>query len=329
MIRLAEYSKKTISEFKKGDKVDSIFSVNYTKPVNEYKYGTMFEFRVADRTRQITVKYWGGEDPVDVLKVYDSMGRDQVVRIKGTVGEYKGQLELAINPKEDEYVRVLREDEYDIKELIGTREDIPELVARLKKLIDSIENPHLSGLLHKIFDDEKFMQDFSNCPASIMLHSNELGGLVYHTLNVTDHCLQAWEHYRQMDRDLLLAGALLHDVGKVEAFKVTTNIDQTETGKFLGHLVIGMSMVEKGIEELDGFPEDLRNKILHIVLSHHGRKDWGSPVEPAIPEALSVHFADDFDAKLEYMLIRREEASTDDTWIWDSKLRRLLYVGDQ
>jgi 3'-5' exoribonuclease len=130
-----------------------------------------------------------------------------------------------------------------------------------------------------------------------------------------------------MDRDLLLTGALLHDVGKVEAFKVTTNIDQTEAGKFLGHLVIGMNFVKLKIDEIEGFPEEKKNMILHIILSHHGRKDWGSPVEPAIPEALTVHFADDFDAKLDYMLIKREEASTDDNWIWDSRFKRHIYVG--
>jgi len=325
---LPGYIKRSISEMKRGDRIESIFSVNYTKPVQDYKYGTMFEFRIADKTGQITVKFWGGDDPTQVLKVYDSLAKDMIVRIKGTVGEYKNQLELAVNPKEEEFIKVLAEGEYDIKELIGTRDDIPELIKRLQERINSVKEPNLSQLLQKVFGDRKFMTDFSYCPASIMLHSNELGGLIYHTLNVADHCMLSWEQYKQMDRDLLLTGALLHDVGKVEAFKVTTNIDQTEAGKFLGHLVIGMNFVKLKIDEIEGFPEEKKNMILHIILSHHGRKDWGSPVEPAIPEALTVHFADDFDAKLDYMLIKREEASTDDNWIWDSRFKRHIYVGD-
>jgi 3'-5' exoribonuclease len=325
---MSEYTRKTIAEMKKGDRIEGIFSVHYTKPITIYKFGTMFEFRLADRTGQMTAKYWGGDDQTEVMRVYDTIGEDAVVRVRGTVIEYKGQLELAINPKDGEGIRVLKDGEYDIRELIPTREDIPQLKARLKERIDSVTEPNLSRLLHNVFDKE-FMEEFSRCPASIMLHSNELGGLLYHTLNVADHCMLAWEHYKEMDRDLLLAGALLHDVGKVEAFKVTTNIDQTEAGKFLGHLVLGMDLVKAKIRELGDFPDELENKVLHIILSHHGRKDWGSPVEPAIPEALTVHYADDFDAKLDYMLIKRKEASTDDSWIWDSKFRRLLYVGDQ
>ncbi|MEM2839214.1 MAG: HD domain-containing protein [Thermoplasmata archaeon] len=323
------YSRKKIAEMKKGDRIEGVFSVHYTKPITVYKFGTMFEFRLADNTGQMTAKYWGGEDQAEVMRAYDSIGEDAVVKVRGTVSEYKNQMELAINPKDGEGIQVLKDGEYDIRELIPTREDIPRLRALLRERMGSVKDPKLSELLHKVFDDESFMEEFSRCPASIMLHSNELGGLIYHTLNVAEHCMLAWEHYKEMDRDLLLSGALLHDVGKVEAFKVTTNIDQTEAGKFLGHLVIGMDFVKNKIREIEGFPEELENKVLHIILSHHGKRDWGSPVEPAIPEALTVHYADDFDAKLDYMLIKRKEASTDDSWIWDSKFRRLLYVGDQ
>lgn len=326
MIRLAEYQKKNIVEMKPGDRVESVFSIHYKKPVCAYRFGTMFEFRVADKTGQITVKYWGNQEPSEVEKVHDSLARDAVVRIKGTVGEFKGQMELAVNPKEGGEVRVLSEGEYEITDLIGARDDIPQLVKRLKALIESVENPYLSALLEKTFGDDEYMSEFSKCPASIMLHSNEVGGLIYHTLNVAEHCLLAWEQFRQMDRDLLLTGALLHDVGKVDAFRVTTNINQTEEGIFLGHLILGMSFIQSKIDEIDNFPKDTRNKILHILLSHHGKREWGSPVEPSIPEALAVHFADDFDAKLEYMLIKRETATTDDSWTWDSRFRRHIYL---
>lgn len=312
---------------KAGDKIDSVFSVHYKKAIQEYKYGSMFEFRVADRTGQVTVKYWGGQDPAEVLKIFESVERDVIVQIKGSISEYKGALELAVNPAEGGSVRTLSEGEYDIRELIGTREDIPALVVRLKQTMATVKDPHYSAILKKVFDDQKFMDDFSKCPASIMLHSAEIGGLVYHTLNVIDHCMIALGHYPKMDRDLLVAGALLHDVGKVDSFRVTTNINQTEEGIFLGHLVIGMNMVQSKIEEIPNFPADKRNKLLHIILSHHGRREWGSPVEPAIPEAQTVHFADDFDAKLAYMIFKREEATTDDSFIWDSRFKRHIYLG--
>ena len=324
---MAEYQKKYITEMKAGDKIDSVFSVHYKKSPSDYRNGVMFEFRVADRTGQITVKFWGGVDAEEVAKMHSSISRDSVVRIRGAVSEYRGQTEIAINPADGEGFSALSDGEYELTDLIEKRKDIDELIARMSELIGSVTDSDLSALLDRVFGDEAFMKRFSECPASIMLHSSEIGGLLYHTINVADHCLIAWKQYGQMDRDLLLTGALLHDIGKVESFRVTTNINQTEEGIFLGHLVIGMTMVQKAIDTIDAFQRDKRNKLLHILLSHHGKKEWGSPVEPAIPEALTIHYADDFDAKLEYMLIRREEASTDDKWIWDSRFRRHIYLG--
>ena len=321
------YAKKVITDMKPGDKVDSVFSVHYKKSISEYKYGSMFEFRVADRTGQITVKYWGGEDKTEVEKIFETISRDTIVQIRGTIGEYRGAMELAVNPNEGGMVKLLSEGEYDIKELIGTIEDIPGLVARLKEAIASVKDPHYSAVLGKIFD-EKFIEEFSKCPASIMLHSAEIGGLVYHTLNVLDHCNTAWGHYKKMDKDLLTTGAILHDVGKVRSFRVTTNINQTEEGVFLGHLVIGMNVVKSKIDEIPDFPVEKQNKLLHIILSHHGRKDWGSPVEPAILEAQTVHIADDFDAKLSYMMSKIEDATTDDSFIWDHRFKRHIYMGN-
>lgn len=324
---MVEYQKKYIAEMKAGDKIDSVFSVHYKKSPSNYRNGVMFEFRVADRTGQITIKFWGGENAEEVAKMHSSISRDSVVRIRGTVGEYRGQMEIAINPVDGEGFSPLSDGEYDLSDMIEKREDIDELITRMKELIESIGDPNLSALLDRVFGDEAFMKRFSECPASIMLHSSEIGGLIHHTMNVVDHCLIAWKQYGEMDRDLLLTGALLHDIGKVESFRVTTNINQTEEGFFLGHLIIGMTMVQKAIDSIDGFPGDKRNKLLHILLSHHGRKEWGSPVEPAIPEALTIHYADDFDAKLEYMLIRRDEATTDDSWLWDTRFRRHIYLG--
>jgi len=327
MTRLGEYQKKSIAEMKVGDRVESVFSVHYKKPTSEYRHGTMFEFRVADRTGQITVKYWGGGNTDEVVGVYESLDRDRVVEIRGTTSEYRGQLELAVNPGEGEGVRLLSDGEYDISELISKRDDIPQMLERFAELRKEVQDTHFVSLLDRIFGDEQFMSGFSSCPASIMLHSNEIGGLLHHTVNVAEQCLVAWKHYQEMDRDLLITGALLHDIGKVESFRITTNINQTEEGIFLGHLIIGMNMMRKAIDEISDFPEDKRNKLLHIMLSHHGKKEWGSPVEPYIPEALAIHYADDFDAKLEYMLIKRNEAATDDSWIWDSRFRRHIYLG--
>jgi 3'-5' exoribonuclease len=135
------------------------------------------------------------------------------------------------------------------------------------------------------------------------------------------------DQHPDLDGDLVLTGALLHDIGKVPSFKVTSNITQTHDGNLLGHIILGDQELSARISSIDGFPAELASKLRHILLSHHGRKDWGSPVEPMLPEALAVHEADDLDAKLDYMISKRTNAVTEDDWIWDSRLGRLIYLG--
>jgi len=319
-------SKQLINGLKAGDKVDSYFSVNYKKPVIEYKYGSMFEFRVADRSGQMTVKYWGGQDKEFVLKIHDSFDRDDVVRIKGEVADYRGQLEISISEKNGGSLARLAEGGYDISELVRTLENIDGMKGELTLLKDSITEPNLRKLLDSFFNDGEFMEDFAASPASIQLHSAAVGGLLHHTLNVARLCLKAAELHPDLDRDLVLAGALLHDIGKVQSFKVTSNISQTTDGNLLGHIILGDQELTARIAKAEGFPNDLTMKLRHILLAHHGKKDWGSPVEPMLPEALVVHESDDLDAKLDYMISKRRDAVTEDDWIWDPRLSRLIYL---
>jgi len=319
-------SKQTVSELKPGDRIDSYFSVNYKKPVVDYKYGSMFEFRVADRSGQITVKYWGGLDKAAVERLHDSFDREDVVGIKGEVAEYRGLLEVSISEKNGGSVTRLEEGSYDIRELIKSYENISEMRSRLGDLVDTVKDAEMKRLLEAFFKDKGFMEAFASSPASIQLHSAAVGGLIHHTLNVAAMCDRIAELHPELDRDLLMTGALLHDIGKVPSFKVTSNINQTKDGNLLGHIILGDQELMARIEGIAGFSELLRSKIRHILLSHHGKKEWGSPVEPMFPEALAVHEADDIDAKLDNMITKREDAVTEDDWIWDARHNRLIYL---
>ena len=319
-------SKQLISELKPGDKVDSYFSVNYKKPVSDYKYGSMFEFRVADRSGQITVKYWGGQDKAGVQTVFGSFDREQVVRVKGEVGEYKGQLEVSVSEKNGGSVARILEGEYDTSQLIKAFENIDEMREKLLLFVDSVKDQPMKALLDGFFRDEAFMERFSKSPASITLHSAAVGGLIHHTLNVAEICLRVTELHPELDRDLVITGALLHDIGKVESFRVTSNISQTENGNLLGHIIIGDQMLMAKMRAIDSFPDLTASKLRHIQLAHHGKKEWGSPVEPMFPEALAVHESDDLDAKLDNMITKRADAVTQDDWIWDSRQQRLIYL---
>ena len=319
-------TKQMIGELKAGDRVDSYFSVAYKKPVTEYKYGHMFEFRAADRSGQITVKYWGGEDRGRVEKLQGSLERGGVVKLTGEVGEFRNQLEVSVSEKNGGTVSPIGPGEYDVSALVPTLDGMPEMRERLHAFIRTVEEPHIVQLLKAFFEDEGFMEDFSACPASIQLHSAAIGGLLHHTLNVTEICARMVQLQPGLDRDLVTAGSLLHDIGKTRSFAVTTNINHTPEGNLVGHLVIGDELLVERIRTIEGFPEDLAVKLRHILASHHGRKEWGSPVEPMMPEALLVHMADDLDAKLDYMVLKREEAVTEDDWTWDRRLSRLIYL---
>jgi 3'-5' exoribonuclease len=319
-------SKQLVAGLKPGERVDSYFSVGYKKPVSEYKYGWMFEFRVADRTGQITAKYWGGQDKVFVTGIHDSFGRDDIVRLRGEVADYKGAAEISISEKNGGAIDKLDPKQIDLNELIKSYEDIPEMRKRLLGLKNTVNEPSLRKLLDGFFDDSSYMEGFASAPASIQLHSAAVGGLIHHTINVAELCLKIVELHTDLDRDLVLTGALLHDIGKIPSFKVTSNITQTHEGNLLGHIILGDQELTARIEQIEGFPPDLAFKLRHILLSHHGKKDWGSPVEPMLPEALAVHESDDLDAKLDYMIAKRTDAVTEDDWIWDSRLGRLIYL---
>jgi 3'-5' exoribonuclease len=318
--------KQLIGTLKPGERVDSYFSVAYKKPVGEYRYGYMFEFRAVDRTGQMTVKYWGGEDRGKVEELQKSLERGDVVKIVGEVGEFRNQLEITISEKNGGRFERLGEGEYDPSGLVRVIEGITDMRTRLLSFAQSVEEPNISRLLKGFFEDEEFMEAFSACPASIQLHSAAIGGLLHHTLNVVEICVKVLQLQPNLDRDLVVAGALLHDIGKVRSFTVSTSINHTAEGNLVGHMTLGDEELLARMRRLEGFPEDLALKLRHIVASHHGRKEWGSPVDPMMPEALLIHHADDLDAKLNYMVSVRDEAVTEDDWMWDKKLGRLIYL---
>ncbi len=318
--------KQMISQLKADDRVDSCFSLAYKKPVSEYRYGFMFEFRLADRTGQMTAKYWGGEDRPKVQSLQESLVRGDVLRVVGEVGEYRSQLELSVSEKDGGMVARALPEEYDISDFVPTVEGIPELRSRLLGFIPEIEEPHIERLLRSVFEDDEFMDAFCRSPASIQLHSAAVGGLIHHTVNVVEICSKMLQLQPGLDRDLVLAGAMLHDIGKTRSFTVTTNINHTPEGNMLGHIVVGDELLLDRLRSIDGFPPELELKLRHILASHHGRREWGSPVEPMMPEALLVHEADDLDAKLNYMVAKRDDAETEDDWIWDRRLSRLIYL---
>lgn len=311
--------KQFIKDLKPGDGVDSVFAVKFKKPVKNYVKGYMFEVRVADKTGELTAKYWGDNDENSVQKLYDDFQKSDVIHVAGTANEYMGRLEIGISKTDRDILE--KTDEYDVTDFVASSErDIDEMMNELTGTDESIKNAHLKTLLEKMLKDEKFIDRFKKSPASMMYHQNCVGGLLEHTLNVAKICETLCEIYPALDRDLLIAGALLHDVGKVFELEVSTVIDVSEDGMLRGHIIIGEEFVNERIKKIIDFPETLRLKLLHMILSHHGEKRFGAPKEPQLPEAVALHYADHCDAKVDLFLKAKSEAKTEDKWIWDKKL---------
>ncbi len=318
--------KQMAKDVRAGDRVDSHFSVAYKKPVVEYRHGHMFEFRAVDRSGRLTVKYWGDEDRASVEKVHASFETNDVVRVYGEASEYRNQVEVSVSKKNGGTVTRMEDGTYDASDFVPALDDLPGRRERLLGYIDRIEEPNMRSLVRSFFEDPAFIEEFASAPASIGLHSAVVGGLMQHTINVCEMALGIVRLHPELDRDLVLTGALLHDVGKVRCYRVTTHIDHTPEGNLLGHIVIGDEELMARVMAIPGFPEGTAMKLRHVLLSHFGRREWGSPVEPMTPEALAVHMADDADAKVEYMIGRRRDAATDDDWVWDARLNRLIYI---
>ena len=256
-----------------------------------------------------------------VRKVYDAIVTGGVLRVKGKAQEYNEVLEIAINPDNGDLVLALAEGDYRLEDFVPrTEKDINQMMTQLNGYIKKVKDPKLLELLSHFFADEAFVEEFKKCPAAITHHCNWIGGLLEHTLDVTKLCDVMGDMYPRMDRDLLLAGAILHDIGKVHEYEVTTNIDCTNEGRLRGHIVIGSEMVSLAIHAIPEFPDNLRLKISHIILSSHGELEYGSPKVPSFPEAVAIAQADTMDSRVQEMVRAKADARTDDEWSWNKEL---------
>ena len=210
--------------------------------------------------------------------------------------------------------------------LPSTYRDVDELKGFLRFHIDSVTDRDYAALLQVIFGDQEFFEVFATAPAAKVYHHAYLGGLLEHTVAVAEMCDFVGQQYGRIDRDLLLTAALLHDVGKTRELAFDTTIDFTDAGRFLGHVIQGVTLVTEKKAELPSFPEHKLQQLLHCIVSHHGELEWGSPKRPKTIEALILHHVDNLDAKVKGFL-EIVEGSRDAAWTDLRNLfRRPLHV---
>ena len=310
-----------INELKAGGTVDDLFAVRFKKPVTAYKNGFSFQLWVSDSGGDLAVKYWGEKDEKRVKALFDTIAKGSVVHVSGKITEYNNALEIHVNPTSGDLVEALKEGEYEMADFVASSpEDVEQMRSQLFTVIRKVKEPHLKQLLESFFGDEDFVKQFCFCPAAITHHSNYIGGLLEHTLRVAKTCEHYSLLYAGLDRDLLVTGAILHDIGKLREYVVSSIIGATDEGRLVGHLVIGAGMVNDAVRLLGDFPPELNIKVQHLVLSSHGRTDFGSPKEPLFPEAVALAMADLSTTRIEDILEVKRTANTEDDWVQDKNL---------
>ena len=286
-----ESNRKTfyIKDLKDGQQVADLFLIS-RKIYAETKAGKPYlALTLMDSSGEIEGRIWDGADQLnEIVAVGD------VISAEASVKLFRDQLQLNINS-----VRVIDRDGVALDEFMPASSKSSSVMKKgLQQLIDSVQDPYLSELLKNIFQGG-LLQQFLTAPAAKMMHHAYLGGLAEHTLSVTQLAAKVCAHYQEIDYDLMIAGALLHDIGKIEEFDFSTPpFSYTDSGRLLGHLVIGSEMVRRKAEKIAGFQGDRLNNLVHMILSHHGRHEFGSPCLPMTREAILLHHFDDMDAKM-------------------------------
>ncbi len=277
-----------ISELCEGARIDDVFLVT-SKSLAEARNGSMYiRLQLSDRTGAIDAFKWDASDDL-----YGKLKRDDFIQVRGAVRGYNGKLQIDIDSFRASSVKV---DAADF--LPRCARDVDEMLAEMRLLIDATQHPQLRALLESIFKDKDFLTKFSNAPAAMKIHHAYIGGLLEHSLTVAKMCEAICAQYPGVERDLLVTGALLHDIGKTDEFSWNASIKYTDSGHFLGHIVSGTMMLDRAIENIPGFDPLLKLVIEHLIVSHHGQKEYGSPKRPKSLEGVILHFVDDLDAKI-------------------------------
>lgn len=323
------YTKKQlISSLKEGDRVEDIFVVKIKKAITPYQNGFRFQLILSDSSgKSIEYTYWGGNDEDEVKNVFDSIKEDYVVEVKGWFKVFGKKPQISTNPPDT--INALKEGEYDISDFIKpAKRPIEEMVNELNEQINSIQNTDIKAILNEVFtENQDFLNKFKTHPGAIEIHHNWTGGLLQHTLEVAKICEVSRGLFPELDRDLVIAGALLHDIGKLHELGVTTRIKGTIKGQLKGHIPMGFKMLSDVMDRLKT-EEMTRSKLLHIVLSHHGFNEFGSPKEPMFSEALAVYYADELSSKLTEIteFVKDSKEATENDFMYNRRHSRNILL---
>jgi 3'-5' exoribonuclease len=282
------------------NKVITSTFVVVSKQVKPKKSGDPYlALTLGDRTGQLEAKMWD-----NVEEVLNAFEQDDFLKVKGLINKYKNRFQLTIHK-----LRRLGESEIDYSDYLPkTTKNIDEQWQTLSDDVAGFQNPHLKKLIQAFMADPQIAEGYRNAPAAKTLHHAYIGGLLDHVVSLFRSCDLVCRNYPQVDRELVLAGAFLHDIGKIHELTYNRSFSYTTRGQLLGHMIIELEMLQAKLALMPDFPEALKTLLEHLIISHHGQYEFGSPKLPMFPEALLLHYMDDLDSKMESMraLFERE-----------------------
>jgi 3'-5' exoribonuclease len=281
--------RKFISQLNGGTTIDDIFLVQ-NKELRTTKNGSLYiQAQLSDRTGTIDARMWDAGKPF-----FESLGNDTFLKVKGRTEIYQNKIQLIMKSISKTNQEDIKLEDY----LPSTEKDVNEMFSELKQIAGSIKQPYLLKLLKLFFSDKDFCRDFCSAPAAVQYHHAFLGGVLEHTLSVAKLGEKIAPLYPDLNKDLLICGIILHDIGKISELSYEKNFQYSDEGQLVGHLISGVLMVEEKAKQIDGFPKTLLDLLRHLILSHHGEYEWGSPKLPMTVEALALHYLDNIDAKI-------------------------------
>jgi 3'-5' exoribonuclease len=309
-----------IGELRPNQNIDDVYLVKECR-LRSAKSGNYYLHLVlGDKTGALQSRMWNATEAL-----YNALAGVEFVRVAGRIEVFQDALQLIVNT-----VRRVPPEQVKVEDFLpATKNDVAQMLAKLKALGATVTNEHLAKLLEAFFADAGFVEKFKKAPAAVSYHQPYLGGLLEHTLAVAELADLVAAKYPQLDRNLFITGTILHDIGKIDELAYSRAFAYTDRGQLIGHLIIGIEMVQEHVRGIEGFPTHLCDLLCHMILSHHGEYEWGSPKLPMTPEAIALHHLDNLDAKVEASTRAIEtDRLTEGNWTEYSRMfQRTLYKG--
>jgi 3'-5' exoribonuclease len=318
-------TRRFVQQMTDGDSVEEVYLVT-DKQLRANRNGNLYlQLELRDRTGSISARLWNAGE-----HLFRSFETGDFLQVKGKVQLFQGALQMIVS-----HIDRVAPEKVELADFLPhTEHDVSKLLERLRGFLLRLSNPHLRALVECFFMDEGFVHGFCQAPAGIRNHHAYLGGLLEHVVTLLDAGDRLAPLYPELDRDLLLTGIFLHDIGKVRELSYGRAFGYTNEGQLIGHLVIGVEMLnEKAarVPDLTGesFPSELLLRLKHMILSHHGTLEFGSPRLPMTPEAIALHHLDNFDAKVHsFTRDIREDPNPAAAWTpFNPALQRRLFKG--